>query len=106
MSTFFWIPFATGSFHTLAIVSKKEKQWGTTVSILGTTSMYTTLTSIRDEYFLKPEHQKMIPSKLSVPAFIGTSLFFSLIHSGAFFCMGHLLTKKAYPLVQMLKFEK
>jgi hypothetical protein len=100
MNSLFWIPFTTGVLHTLALKDKKDKQWGTTLSILGTTSMYTTLTSIRNEYFLKPEHQKMIPSKLSAPAFVGTSLFFSRIHSGEFFCLGHLVSKKAYPVFE------
>ena len=97
MKPLFLIPFATGVFHTLAIKDKKEKQWGTTMSILGTCSTYLTLAGLREEYFQKPEFQKMIPSKVSAPVFIGTSFFASAIHTGTFFCLGHLLTKKAYP---------
>jgi hypothetical protein len=97
MTALFWIPFATGVLHQMGIQQKKEKQWSTTISILGTTSVYTTLTSIRNEYFLKPEFQKTIPSKVSVPAFLAMSFTISAIHHGAFFCIGHLLTKKAYP---------
>jgi hypothetical protein len=97
MKNLFWIPFTTGVFHTLAVKDKKERQWGTTLSILGTTTAYSVLAGIREEYFLKPEFQKVIPSKLSVPAFVTMSLFFSGVHSGAFFCLGHLLSKKAYP---------
>lgn len=100
MSTLFWIPFATGVFHQMGIQQKKEKQWSTTISILGTTSVYSVLGGIREEYILKPEFQKTIPSKLSVPAFVAMSFGFSAIHHGAFFCIGHLLTKKAYPVFE------
>lgn len=99
-SVLFTIPFATGVFHALNIKHKKEKQWGLTNSILGTTALYQVLTACRDEYFLKPEHQKMIPSKVSAPVFLATSFAAAVIHSGTFFCLGHLLTKKAYPVFQ------
>ena len=98
MKPLFVIPFATGIFHSIAIKNKKEKQWDTTMAILGTISMYSTLKSVREEYFLKPEHQKIVPSKVSVPTFLVTSFFVASVHSGAFFCLGHLLTKKAYPV--------
>ena len=100
MTTLFWIPFATGVFHSISKEQEKEKQWATTLSILGTTSLYSTLLSIREEYFLKPEHQKMIPSKLRLPGYIASSLFVSTVHTGAYFCLGHLLTKKAYPVLK------
>jgi hypothetical protein len=100
MATLFWIPFATGVFHQIGIQQKKEKQWSTTVSILGTMSVYSVLAGVREEYFLKPEFQKVIPSKLSVPGFLVTSFLAAGIHTGAFFCVGHLLTKKAYPVLQ------
>lgn len=100
MSTLFWIPFTTGIFHQIGIQQKKEKQWSTVYSILGTTSVYSVLAGIREEYFLKPEFQKVIPSKLSVPAFFTISVLGATIHHGAFFCLGHLLTKKAYPVFQ------
>lgn len=100
MNNLFWIPFTTGVLHTLALKDKKEKQWGTTVSILGTTSVYSTMASIREEYFLRSEHQKLIPTKVSVPAYVGIALFSSVLHSGAFFCLGHLVSKKAYPVFE------
>ena len=99
-SFLFSVPFATGIFHTLAIKNKKEKKWGITNSILGLNSFYFVLKSIREEYSMKPEHQKLIPSKLPVPLFIGLSFLGGVIHSGTFFCMGHLVAKKAYPVFQ------
>lgn len=100
MSKLFWIPFSTGIFHSLAIKNKQEKQWPTTLSILGTSSLYLTSTSYYNEYLLKPEHQKMIPSKLTVPGFLASSFLAASLHTGAFFCLGHLLAKKAYPVFQ------
>lgn len=98
MKPLFLIPFATGVFHSIAIKEKKEKQWGTTLSILGTSSAYLAASAFRDEYVIKPEHKTVIPTRLSVPGFLAFSLFASCLHTGAFFCMGHLLTKKAYPV--------
>lgn len=99
-SVLFTIPFATGVFHALNTKNKKEKQWGLTNSIVGTTAAYSTLAAIREEYFLKPEHQKMIQSKLSPPAYIMSTFLVACVHSGAYFCLGNLLTKKAYPVFQ------
>jgi hypothetical protein len=100
MKPIFWIPFTTGIFHSLAIHQKKDKQWGTTLSILGTTSLYQAIISIREDVFVKPEFQKIIPSKLSAPGLVATSIIVSGIYTGSFFCLGHLVTKKAYPVLQ------
>lgn len=100
MKSLFIIPFTTGIFHSIAIKEKKQKQWGTTLSILGTTSLYLAAAAIREEFLLKPEHQKMFPTTLSPPRYITGSIFVASIHTGAYFCLGHLLTKKAYPVFQ------
>lgn len=96
----FWIPFTTGVFHTLATKEKKNPQWAITNSILGITSYFSMLASAREEYFLKPEHKKLISSKSPVPIFLASSFVVSAMHAGTFFCLGHLVSKKAYPVFQ------
>ena len=98
MSKLFWIPFATGVFHGIAQGQKKEPEWGITNSILGINALYQAGFRFNEEWNLKPEHTKYKPHTLAPHSFFFGTIGSAFIVTGSIFCIGHLLTKKAYPL--------
>jgi hypothetical protein len=100
MSKLFWIPFATGVFHGVSKEQNKAPQWGITNSILATNALYHAGFRFNEEWNLKPEHTKYKPSSLSPGATFFGTIGAAFVMTGSLFCLGHLLTKKAYPVLK------
>lgn len=96
----FWIPWLTGVLHSFQKQEKKNPQTSITLSILTTTSVFSVLRSYGNEFWYKPEHQKMLPTTLTRPGFILASLTGSVVMQGSVFCLGHLMAKQAAPLLE------
>ena len=100
MSKLFWIPFATGIFHGVAKEQNKPPQWGITSSILVTNALYSTAIRLVEEYTIKPDVSKYVANPMKPYVFLSGTFGASLVFAGSFFCVGHLVTKKAYPVLK------
>ena len=88
MSLLFWLPFVTGSISTVRKEMNKPISYGVPLSILSTTTVLSVL--------------KAFPKEVTVSdirKLPGTTVA-AMIFQGGFFCVGHLLTKMAYPVFQ------
>ncbi len=99
MSKFFWIPFATGIFHSVSREQNKSPQWGITNSILTTNALFHAGFRFNEEWNLKQDLMKF-NSQSSSPRFFFGTIGAAFVVTGANFCLGHLLTKKAYPVLK------
>jgi hypothetical protein len=100
MNKLFWIPFSTGVFHGVSREQNKPPQWGITNSLLATTAVYNTGFRLNEEWNLKPGVSKYKPANLTSGGFLFGTLISSFVITGSIFCLGHLLTKKAYPVLK------
>jgi hypothetical protein len=100
MNKLFWIPFATGVFHGVSREQNKPPQWGITNSLLATSALYHTGHRLNEEWNLKPEVSKYNSHSLSRSTVFFGTITGAFIMTGSIFCLGHLLTKKAYPVFE------
>jgi hypothetical protein len=90
MSLLFFLPFGVGSLYSIRKEMKQPLGWGLPASFLTTTSTIGMFKSLHEEIPMTSTSVKKIPGM-----FLG-----SVIVNGAFFCLGHLFTKMAYPVFQ------
>lgn len=90
MKPLFFVPFATGSIYSFRKERKLPPSWGYPASILTTTSVLALFQHLASEPYFDGKSVKKMP---------GTFAGIYIVH-GAFFCLGHLMTKMAYPLLQ------
>jgi hypothetical protein len=90
MSVLFWAPFGVGTVYSLRKELKKPVAWGLPVSALTTTTVLHTLTFYKNIETIPVGHMKSIPKTFAAAAIV----------QGSIFCLGHLITKMAYPVFQ------
>jgi hypothetical protein len=90
MSLLFLLPFGTGSIYSIRKETKKPLTWGLPISLLMTTSIIHSLKPYSNIEELSRKHVKQIPASFVAAA----------VWQGSYFCLGHLFTKMAYPLLK------
>jgi hypothetical protein len=89
MSRIFWLSFGMGSIYSLRKEQKKPLSWGLPTAFMGTVAVLATFKLLGDEKgIVHPQDLRNLPK-----TFVGAS-----IGTGTMFCLGHLLTKMAYPV--------
>ena len=88
MSLLFFLPFGVGSVYSIRKEMKKPLPWGLPISFLTTTSTIGVFHSLHEELPLTSVSVRKMPA-----IFLGNA-----VANGAFFCLGHLFTKMAYPV--------
>ena len=90
MSFLFLLPFGTGSIYSLRKETKKPLTLGLPISVLTTATILNTLHSYKHIEELSVKHVRQMPA----------GFLASAVWQGSFFCLGHLFTKMAYPLIK------
>jgi hypothetical protein len=90
MSLLFWLPFGTGSLYSIRKEMKNPVGWGLPISVLTTTSILHTFKAVANENEFSVKQLKQLPGN-----FVAATIF-----QGSIFCLGHLFTKMAYPVLK------
>ena len=90
MSLLFLLPFGTGSVYSLRNQSKTPVEWKYPLSILTTSAIMQSFRAYSKVEELSVKHVRQMPALFVAAA----------VWQGSFFCLGHLFTKMAYPLVK------
>jgi hypothetical protein len=90
MSLLFLLPFGTGSIYSLRKERNKPVGWHLPASILTTTTFLHSFKAIPRENEFTVKYLKQMPGNIVAATII----------QGSFFCLGHLFTKMAYPIIQ------
>jgi hypothetical protein len=86
MSLLFWVPFGVGSVSSLRKEMNKPVGYGLPLSILSTTTLLSVVKALPKEV--------TVSDIKKLPGMTVAGMMFQ----GGFFCVGHLLTKMAYPV--------
>ena len=89
MSLVFWLSFGAGSVYSLRKELNKPLGFGLPLAYMTSVIFLGALRSLGDkEGIVHPEELRRFPKTLGA----------SGIATGTFFCLGHLITKMAYPV--------